>query len=62
MTEVRIMNSKMHDMSVTENNYKFYLILFRLWLEQFQITIRLGQKITEQEVCLNKLKLENTIK
>lgn len=62
MTEVRIMNSKMHDMSVTENNYKFYLILFRLWLEQFQITIRLGQKITEQEVCLNKLQLENTIK
>lgn len=62
MTEVLIMNSKMHDMSVTENNYKFYLILFRLWLEQFQITIRLGQKITEQEVCLNKLKLENTIK
>lgn len=47
MTEVLIMNSKMHDMSVTENNYKFYLILFRLWLEQFQITIRLGQKITE---------------
>lgn len=62
MTEVLIMNSKMHDKSVIENNYKFYLISFRLWLEQFQITIRLGQKITEQEVCLNKLQLENTIK